>query len=202
MKGYPCALPEHLRDRLHNDWFWILKKIPRSFNAKGPRCGAGRPGYAPWPPRLVEGHGVARWESDFGNSILEVPDLAKRAVKAADVYGKSWTVIERNAGHPDCGQTGTITLTWRELDWSEIEAGHGLHSPSALQKFSMRGWLRLAPDYFSCWKIITRRELPGAPDNADDTVAFLRRGSRPDHVDVYYNTDRCSPIGMAGLKWE
>lgn len=202
--GYPDALPEHLRARLHNDWI-IGKFIPRSWNAMGPRCGKGNPGYLPWPPRLIAGRGVARWESTFSKSILEIPELNKCTVRADDVYGKKWTCIEWNHGHPNYAQSGTV-----ELDWSEtfitpqgMIQGANIYSPSALQKFSMSGWLRLSPDYYSWWKILKRREtIEDVKEEGDDTVLFMRKGARPDHLDAYYNLTKILPVGAAGLHWE
>lgn len=203
LQGFPCALPEHLKSKLHTDWTGPLKKIPRSFSARGPRCRLEHPagtcdGYRPWPPRLVEGEGVARWENTGASSILDIPALRNRRVTADDVYGKTWTCIQRNVGHSNFGQTGTVTLNWRELSMDQLAAGEDEHSPSALQKFSMRGWIKLSPGYTSRWLILVRREIPGAV-KGDDTVAFYRSGYRPDHVDIYYNK---SLLLTGGLHWE
>lgn len=188
-QGYPCALPDHLKERLHNDWPGPLKELPRSLNARGPRCGQGNPGYLPWPPKLVEGFGVARWETDGATSIIEIPALANRYVDSS-IYGQTFEVIERKPGHPNFGQKWMQTLTW-------VEGLHeGQYSPSALQKFSIKGWIRLSPDYRSSWKILIRREEPGK-ETGEDTVKFSRTGFRPDTLDLYYNFGP-----MAGLKWE
>lgn len=200
MSDESCALPENLKERKHNDWPWPASKIARSWNAYGPRCPNDSEKYRPWPPRLVEGHGVARWESNLAQSIIEIPALANRTVLGGQVYGREWQAIERNPGRPDFGQQKTVVLGWREMKWAEIvdPASPLVYSPSALQKFSPAGWMKLTPDYSTRWKIITRREQP---DNVtgDDTVLFYRRGYRPDHFDVYYNK---TILLTAGLRWE
>lgn len=209
--GYPCALPDqrvkapdgtmvNLRDATHWDWpFWPLTKIPRAYNARGPRCGKGNPGYLPWPPRLVEGHGIARWENSGATSILEIPVLADITVKGEDVYGKELLAIERHPGNPEFGKVFMKRLDWYEAEWDDTT----IHSPSALQKFSMRGWMRLDPLYTSSWRIKTRREFPGAETGEDSLWWFTRNYNRPDHLDVYYNTEIVRlPVAQFGFKWE
>lgn len=183
-----CALPDHLKEKKHNDWIWPLSYIPRGANAFGPRCGKGNKGYLPWPPKLVEGKGVARWESDGATSIIEIPSLANIEIKAKDVYGREFTYIERNVGRPDCGKIGLVTLSWTE--GMNIE---GQYHPSALQKFSNEGWMRLDPDYYAWWKVLERRE-----PKKDDIVMFHRRGFRVDSLDQFYNFS----LGFFGLRWE
>lgn len=198
--GYPCALPEHLREKKHNDWF-IGKWIPRSWNARGPRCMRNSPGYLPWPPRLVEGVGVARWESIGADSIIEIPELADRHVLAADVYGHSFVAFERQKNRPNFNESFRLKINWDEVvTYDGVTFGPQQYSPSALQKFSTKGWMKLSPDYYSSWNILHRREIPGK-ETGEDTVIFYRKGARPDHLDTYYNLDKFVP-GMAGLKWE
>lgn len=177
--GSAAALPAHLanwngtgKPKLHNDWPWPLAKLPRSINAFGPRCPVESGAYRPWPPRLVKGFGVTRWESNGAASILEVPAFAGRWITAAEVYGKTWPCIERNPGHPDYGQQGTAALSFHAMPWSEIETGALAYSPSALQEFGPKSWLRMGPFYVAEYR-------PGR--------YFYRVGFRPDHLDVYYN---------------
>jgi hypothetical protein len=198
-----CALPSHLREKLHNDWPWPLSKLPRSINAFGPRCAGaacecGGKGYRPWPPRLVRGRGVARWENTGASSILEIPDLVSREVKAADVYGSTFTAIERNPGHPNFNQAGSVVLSWREaavIRVTSAPAGawnfpgliieENLYSPSTIQEFSPAGWMELEP-IFKTW----HRDAFGKTPN-------YRIGYRPDHLDGYYNNGP-----YAGLNFE
>lgn len=208
------ALPPHLRGRLHNDWVWPFTKISRGWNAIGPRAPMNADDYAQWPPRLVAGRGVARWESAGGNSIIHIHGLEKVEITGDKVYGRQWLATEMNPGHPNFMKSQDVMLphwaparVWDEPDPArpgkfiqKIDVDQ--YSPSALQKFSSRGWMKLSPSYHSEWRVFKKRELPNWPETGDDTVAFLRRGNRPDHVDLYYNTDRGFPIGYAGLHWE
>lgn len=184
-----CALPLHLRGKTHSDWL-LFKWVSRGFNAKGPRCGAGNPGYLSWPPRILGGKGVVRWESNFAKSRIYIPDLA--GVEANDsIYGKRFMGIEE-----DSGKELQVKLEWREQTWEEIERGDLIYSPSALQKFSNEGVLRLEQGYYSKWKILKQREFP-TMNEGEDTVLFFRNGWRPDHLDLYWNK------GPAiGLHWE
>jgi hypothetical protein len=179
-----CALPDHLKEKKHDDWPFFLRWIPRSANVKGPRCGKGSPGYLPWPPLLIEGKGVSRWETDGATSIIEIPDLANRTVKGSDVYGQTFSVIERKGGHPQYGQVRDITLSW--VEGMEIE---GQYSPSAVQKFSREGWMKLDPGYSCGWRQLKKGK--------EEPVLFWRYGWRPDHLDIYYNFGP-----FAGLKYE
>lgn len=159
-----CALPEHLKKRKHNDWPFFLRWVPRSLNAFGPRCGEGNKGFLPWPPILISGHGIARWEATRpSNSIIEIPALKNITVKGIDIYGKEWDVIERN--EEPRGREFKITLTTG-----------GLYSPSAIQEFSDHGWMKLKPEFHARWKKLTKTK-----------IYFHRRGYRPDHEDTYYN---------------
>lgn len=198
-KTHEEVLPPHLRGRLHNDWTGPFKRVPRSWNARGPRVGPDDPGYAPWPPRFVEGFGVAKWETANDkvehHSVLFIPDLAKRYVKADEVYGREWMAIERNPGHPEFGKTRDVLLVWREAvvndsphPWEEGNYRQNIvpndHSPSALQEFSDRGWMRLDPKYYSRWWVL-KRDADGSPK--DGRSPNMRHGFRPDHEDEYYN---------------
>lgn len=202
------ALPPHLRGRLHEDWIWPLNQIPRGWNAYGPREEKSAQDYRPWPPRLIEGRGVARWEMANG-SVVFLHDLVNKRVDADDVYGKMWNAVEMNPGMPDFYKPKVVHIPkWEEATLTEVQQPDGTlkisvvpdnYSPSALQKFSRVGWMRLDPDYYSRWCVITKRELPIYPEIGEDTVAFFRRGYRPDHVDVYYNR---SIVFTMGLHWE
>lgn len=203
------ALPPHLRGRLHGDWIWPLNKISRGWNAYGPRVSRSAPDFLPWPPRLVAGKSVCRWETAGGNSIILIAGLDNVEVTYDDVYGRRWLATEMNPGHPNFMKSEDIFLPhWEEsLVWDE-EPINGpakqmikgdFYSPSALQKFSKRGWMSLYPFYHTEWNVLKKRELPVWPETGEDTVIFWRRGYRPDHVDLYYNK---SIIGTAGLHWE
>lgn len=205
------ALPPHLRGRLHGDWPWPFKKVSRGWNAVGPRPATDAEDYMAWPPRLVEGKGVARWEREDG-SILMIPELVGRVITAKDFYGKEWRCVEMNPSAPDFLNAKVVFFPqWAEAHVYDVPIGDGKfkqtvfpeqYSPSALQKFSESGWMRLSPKYKSTWKVFKKRELPIWPEKGDDIVFFTRAGARPDHVDCYYNTDKLVPIGFIGLKWE
>jgi hypothetical protein len=197
-----CALPVSLREKLHNDWPWPLSKLPRAINAFGPRCGGvscecGGKGLRAWPPRLLRGRGVARWENTGASSILEIPDLVKKEIRGpADVYGGTFTAIERNPGHANFNQTGTVVLAWRaaavirfggppENDFETLVLDQNLYSPSTIQEFSPTGWLELDP-FFKAWH-----------KNAFGKTPNYRIGYRPDHLDGYYNNGP-----YAGLNFE
>jgi len=165
-----CALPEHLKDKRHTDWVWPLSYIKRSFNAFGPRCEQGTKGFRPWPPTLVEGYGVSRWEMDGdGHSIIEIPSFSERKINE-DVYDRVHDAIEKNPGHPGYDKWHRVRLI----------KGEG-YSPSALQKFSKKGWMKLEPWYIAQWRHIKKVE------DDEDLVFFHREGYRPDHQDIYYN---------------
>lgn len=217
---YPCALPDkeiirkgkvvNLREALHDDWLWPFNKIPRAWNARGPRCMKDTLGYLPWPPKLVRGKGIARWENAFAQSILFIPSLADKEINES-IYGKTVRAYESRDGHPNYGQEILIKLEWREdIPKSYIDTDgrmkykfdETLYSPSALQKYSPSGYMKLNPDYNSQWKIIKKREFPLDPDTGEDLVLFRRGGKyRPDHFDVYYNMNR-DPFPHMGLHWE
>lgn len=211
--GYPAVLPEHLRNwqgtgkvKLHTDWPWPLSGIPRSWNARGPRAGQGNPGYLPWPPRLIKGRGACRWETAGATSILQIPDLF-REMTADQVYGKKWLCVERKEDHPDFGQTGNVMLDWHEAHVMEAKSAldgsiqtfvtPNEYSPSAIQSFSPRGYLKLSPAYHSEWKALSWEENGYEWDGG----LFNRRDTRPDHLDVYYNTSPLK-IGFVGLRAE
>jgi hypothetical protein len=210
-----CALPPHLREKLHNDWPWPFKKVSRGWNAYGPRCPEGSKGYLPWPPRLVEGKGIARWEMCKG-SIIDIPDLANITVKGDDIYGNEFMAWERNPGMPNFNKPLKVKL----IDPNSVKVtitdsinpdgtytqvvSPNIYCPSALQMFSKKGWIKLNPEYHSTWNILKWRELPwlkaGAIGEApEDMVLFKRSKNRPDSEDGYYNR---SIIMTVGLKWE
>ena len=194
---YPLALPEHLRNwkgtgkvRLHDDWPPILRMIPRSYNANGPRA-IGAPGYAPWPPRLREGKGIARWENAGATSIIYIPSLESKII-TQDFYGTKIKAWETVSGNPNFGKEGWVHITWK-LD----DLGPGMYSPSALQRWSPKGYLKMNPTYWAWWKVLKKKEDPfkSTLQTGENKVAFLRNGWRPDHLDIYYNNGP-----MAGLQ--
>lgn len=205
------ALPPHLRGKLHGDWLWPFNKISRGWNAAGPRPGPFGPDYLPWPPRLVRGRGVSRWEDPGARSILHIPALDNIEINGDSVYNRSWLATEMAEGHPDFMKAKDVFFPpWEPANVYDMKVnGHyvqycepGHYSPSALQKFSQKGWMKLEPHYHAKWKVLKKRELPLWPETGEDAVMFYRRGNRPDHVDLYYNTDKMVPIGYVGLHWE
>lgn len=126
-----CALPPHLQDRLHNDWIWPLSRVSRGFNAKGPRCGEGSPGYLPWPPKLVEGFDCTRWEwADLKGNHKEVyiPSFAGKEINAS-VYGLLWET-----------ENGDL-IDFKDGWW-----------PSIIQYKSEAGYLKLNPSFQCAWR--------------------------------------------------
>lgn len=185
-----CALPNkyiqdpkgrlvNLRNALHWDWPWPLSYIPRHINAFGPNCPVKSFGYKKWPPILIEGFGVARWEAENGNSWIEIPEF-KHAKITYRIYNNYFEAIERNPGHVNFNQKLNVKLTRT-----------GIYSPSALQRFSHHGYMKLSPWYVAQWLRIKKR------DNKEDLYLFHREGFRPDHVDQYYNWGP-----MLGLKMD
>lgn len=186
-----CALPDqivkdpkgnevNLKDARHWDWPWPLSYVKRSVNAFGPRCPEGSKGYRPWPPQLVKGEGVARWEAKFKtyHSIILIPEFINAEIDAG-VYNKTWDAVERNPGAPNFNNRTRVKLFKGR--------GDNLYSPSALQRFSKKGWMKLSPWYISQWYLLKQmgNELGMGPK--EDFFAFHRQGYRPDHVDSYYN---------------
>lgn len=191
--------------KLHTDWPPLLNMVPRSFNVKGPRVGKGNTGYAPWPPRLVEGENVAKWETTETNlapqSVIFISELVGRKVRGEDVYDRDWMAKEMNPAHPQFNQWRSVRLQWSEAIVTDGKhPDHGLpitrispnhHSPSAIQAYSRQGSMILAPRYSSRWKW-------GVSFNLRDPRGFFWRfGWRPDHVDAYYNNGP-----FVGLKGE
>lgn len=184
-----CALPDkivhdpkgnevNLKDARHWDWPWPMSYFKRAINAFGPRCEMGTKGYRAWPPTLVEGYGVARWEYKDGNnhSIIFIPQFANKRITDS-VYGKTYEAVEKNQG---------------DDKWVHVHLSKGSgYSPSALQRFSMKGYVQLSPWYISQWYKLKTVE------NGEDYYLFHREGYRPDHNDRYYNWGP-----MLGLKMD
>lgn len=165
-----CALPDHLKEKLHNDWFWIFKKIPRAFSAYGPRC----PGHGcthcggkrklPWPPRLVEGFDVTRWEfcdeqtavDNSRRKEIYIPDFKNRRIDES-IYNQPWTGINQYGGQ--------MTVWLDKEGWG----------PSIIPTTSEEGWMKLDPGFQCGWKTTGWNKF------------YWRTGFRPDFVDMYYN---------------
>jgi len=143
-------------------------------------------------------------------SIIEIPALARVEVRGEDIYGVEFEAIERNMG-PNFGKVFKVRLQDPREVWGKVQVidtpvagGHiqtitpNIYSPSALQKFSRTGYIKMEPSYSSWWKVLKRREEPGNV-TGEDTVLFYRSGYRPDHLDGYYNK---SLIVTGGLHWE
>lgn len=160
-----CALPDHLKNAKHSDWIWPFSRIPRSFNAFGPRCPFKSKGWKPWPPTLVKGYNVTRWENTGATSILYFPDLEGQEIDAT-IYGVTLKGIEEGSG----------------LKVKTRLTKKGDYSPSALQKRSARGYMVLDPFYRTEWRILKRYD-----DDREPLVLWYRIGYRPDHKDKYYN---------------
>ena len=176
-----CALPDHLREKLHTDWPFFARWIPRGWSAFGPRCGMGNEGYKSWPPVLVRGHGVSRWESDGAESIIEIPYLSNITVWGSDIYGKTFRVIETNPNNKFFNTEFDLVLDYKEGLYQKT------YSPSAIQEFSPLGNMHLYPKYECYWKVLS-----------DKWTLNVSHGFRPDHVDLYYNRR----IFYMGLAWE
>ena len=159
------ALPDHLKNKKHNDWPWPLSYLPRGINAFGPRCGKGNSGYKPWPPKLEEGKSVTRWESSGAQSRIIIPELDGVTIDPS-VYGRTVKAIEEGSN-----REFLVKLEWRELVWPFSEADKLVYSPSTIQ-ISKKGWLKMNPSFFVQW---------------DKDDYFFRNGFRPDHLDEYYN---------------
>ena len=143
----PCVLPDkiitrkgkkvNVKDHVHDDWPWPFNKVPRSMTTRGPRCKGkececGGEGYMTWPPKLIRGHNVTRWESDGADSIIEIHALRDRTVDYDYVYGRSFLVTEWNPGNKNFGKKGWITI-----DWKEGMNVPGQYHPSAVQKLHL-----------------------------------------------------------------
>lgn len=231
--GCPEALPYHLRNwkntdrvRLHDDWPPLLNLIPRSWTATGPRA-IGKPGFAPWPPMLVEGRSVTRWENSGSSSILWISAFEGIKITPKDVYDREHLAMEMNPGHPDFRKSKTVYFPpYRQATVVEIGTGQrdkwgaeimetivtpNDYSPSALQKFSFgSGYLKLSPLYIAKWDMLEKGEWPWADHQkyqsvsptGKDLVFFRRDHFRPDHFDIYYNGNKSPTPAMVGFRWE
>jgi len=174
-----AALPHKLWNMRHDDYEWHSCHKFRGENAKGPLAGVGHDKYFPPLPVLVKGHGIARWMTAGDTSILEIPILKD--------YDITWTtttlhnemlVTERKCGHPNYGQTYTITK-------EDLLANY---APSPIQKFSDKSWLETYPYHVSYHTMIKKNEpYCGGKPNGPDKVYFWRYGWRWDSLDNYYN---------------
>ena len=184
-----CALPDHLKNRKHGDWIWPLSYISRGWSAFGPRC-PGRDcqvcngkGYRPWPPKLVEGKGVTRWENAGASSILYIPSLSDKIINP-DFYGTNIRAWETNPANPYFN-----TEKWVSIKWEIGNTSPNMYFPSALQRWSRFGYLRMTPRYWTIWKVIKQKENPfkSTRVTGENKVLFWRNGYRNDALDVYYN---------------
>jgi len=179
-----CALPDNLKGRRHEDWPWPASRIKRGWNAYGPRCigdqcpichGKSR---ISWPPTFIVGKGVSRWEETGpGHSVLHIKKLDGITVVAEEVYGHIWDGIEMNPGLPNFGKVVRVKL------YSTTG-----YSPSAIQEFSPRGWMKLDPKFYAEWYRLGKNH-----------TYYHRTGFRPDHEDTYYNK---TIVGYWGLSFE
>jgi hypothetical protein len=155
-----------------------------------------------WPPRLVEGKGVSRWELAGGGSVIWIPALDTRRVKYEDVYGKKWDVVEMNPGDERFGKLREVYIPhWEEATYTEgVAMLPNNYSPSALQKFSKEGFLKMSPSYTAHWWR-NKNAVEGRPlmdvVRQDRSVVFVRHSWRPDHLQFYFNFGP-----YAGLRWE
>lgn len=193
------ALPPHLRNKKHNDWIWPLSLISRGSNARGPREDLISKDYLPWPPKLIEGRGVCRWETAGAHSILYIPALENETLSLLSgyhVYGRSWMCVETNPGNPDFMKTKEVYFPFpivpaRVWDLQNDDGSFtmrcepNVYSPSAIQYFSKSGYMRLYPDYYSTWSAFDFKITDGIKKWSRGF--FYRWGWRPDHLDVYYN---------------
>lgn len=179
-----CALPDKMirdpkgnlvnfKDALHWDWPPIVNKIPRAYNAYGPRCpgascqSCGGRRYLNWPPLIYEGFDATRWEwcdeqtatTGFRKEIF-IPDFRRRLI-THEIYQRPWVGIT-----PE----GARVSVWL------FEEGWG---PSIIPTTSEHGWLKLGPGFECRW-----RTTPSW------RKYYYRSGMRPDYVDMYYNKSR------------
>lgn len=157
-----CALPDHLKNKKHNDWPIGLRWIPRGISAKGPRCGVGNPGYLPWPPRLIGGFDVTRWEwcNEKGDRReIYIQDFLGITIEQG-IYNKTWECLELT--YPVFAKRLTVDL--KDGWW-----------PSVIPTTSEYGWLKLEPSFECRWR--TRPSW---------RKFYWRWGARPD-FDMYYN---------------
>ena len=191
------ALPPHLQNKKHNDWPWPFSNLYRGYNAYGSRCPEGTNHCRIWPPRLVKGYGVARWETTGAESIIEIPAL-KFATVDASIYGKTVFAYERNEGNPNFNKLIQVKIKWERANvwdqkigdkWVQRCLPNDYH-PSALQKFSPKGWMKLNPEYHAWWRRLDEEK--------EEPALNFRRGFRPDSLDAYYNKN----LIYAGLKYE
>jgi len=155
-----CALPDHLKERKHNDWLWPMSLISRGANAKGPRCVEGMDGYLPWPPKLVEGYNIIRWEwSDLKGNHRQIfiPEFKGKKIDGG-IYKHKWEYIE-----PDLGSQYEVDLK-AEGWW-----------PSIIQTTAPSGWMKLEPKFYCSWNM-----------KHWYSRYYYRWGWRPD-FEMYYN---------------
>ncbi len=195
-KGNPCALPDkivrnkngenvNLRDRLHDDWPIGLRWIPRSWNAKGPRCGEGNPGYKKWPPKLIEGYSVMRWQTTGDEKQILIPSFDEKHLTSEYVKDLWVLAVDIKPGSPTYMDQFMVNLNE--------------YIPSTIQKYgSQKGWMKLDCGFQCGWRMITRRETPGKTkeETGEDLVWYWRWGWRCDILDGYYNWGP-----YAGLNW-
>ena len=191
-----CALPDkivtnkdgekvNLKDRLHDDWIWPLSKISRGWNAKGPRCGEGNPGYKKWPPRLVEGKSVVRWQKSGDKGEILIPSFNEKYLTSEFVTDLKVLAVDVDSD----------SITFMEQAFVNLND----YIPSTIQKYgSTKGWMKLDCGFQCGWRMIRRREMPGKTkeQTGEDLVWYWRFGWRPDILDEYYNYGP-----YAGLNW-
>lgn len=161
-----CALPPHLKNKTHSDWPWPMSYFKRSINAFGPRCGEGNKGYKPWPPRLVRGFNVTRWEwSDLeGNSNeIYIPAFQDKFI-TDEVYNEKQEAIFPN---------GIKKFLSLRNGWF----------PSIIPTRPEKGWLLTDPWHYAKWD-----QRPGWKK------FYYRVGFRSD-FECYYNFTPIPYIG-------
>ena len=158
-----CALPEHIKNRKHDDWIFPLSLINRGFNARGPRCPIGSKSHEMWPPKLIEGFDVNRWEwSDLTgkNHTHGIIEPFKDKLITSSIYQVNWNIQDLNTGE-----------THKDVDL--IKAGW---IPSVIQLYSRKGYLKCDPSFSCKWDM--RHKL---------FRYYWRCGWRADALDMYYN---------------
>ena len=170
------ALPHKMWNMRHDDHGWPTCHNWRGDDSFGPRAGVGHPKYFPPLPKLVKGRGISRWMTGGDTSIIEIPLFNDYKVEWTEAtIPDTLEVIERRDGHPQDGQTFTITKEHLLANYA----------PSPLQKFSDKSYLETYPTHKS-YHVMIRRTEDVHGNGPDDSVYFWRVGWRWDSYDGYY----------------
>lgn len=159
-----CALPGHLKGKLHNDWIWPMCYIPRGWTAFGHRCANWLTKWRQFPLLLI-GYGVRRWKTATDSTVYH--EGCRRW---------AFWIKER-----ECGPDPLQKLTpWSfQIAWPLHFSFHIKMSERILM--FVRRLCKYDPydGLYSFWGF--RFEFK------DDFVFLIRKGCRWDPYDGYYN---------------